>query len=418
MQHKFDGKDLLNLIKYAYKRAIYVNIRQHAANLTYTFILALVPLLSVSFAIYSAFPAFEKFEKQIQDFMFKYFLPSSVSNIQIEIMNFISATGSLTVFGVIFLLITSVMFLVTMSKSLNQIWRVKESSSLLIRFLVFWALITLLPILLGGGLSILPLLQGYISLTGYSLDFFYLTWLTPFIFEFLALLLLFAIVPNAAIRIRDIIVGAVFGAICLEVLKYIFKVYLVTSSFQTIYGAMALLPISLIWVFSLWLTVLYSANLVAALPEWRHKLYDMQNLKPIGSYSRFSTGILIMHKLWQNSKQGGEIDIKEINKDLHMPYWLLQDSLKVFEHKNWVKEVRQNKWLLCIDSREVSLFDVFVAFANEFDNVADTELQENIGDESKDFHKKWQKDSSFHKFVIRNKIKKQLKISLDSYFQD
>lgn len=366
-------------VVYIWNRGQMDSVRQWAASLTYTSLLAIVPLLSVSFAIFSAFPAFKNFKQAFQDYIFANFSPSEEMGLQIQsyFNSFVSATGTLPTVGVMFLAVSSVLLLLTINIAFNRIWHVRRTQSLIGRLLMFWSVLTIVPLLMGAGLSILPIIQNFVigvadEVVGHEQTASFMDGLLgsrfflPFIFEVLALLFLFMVVPNAAVAFKDAFWGAVGGAVALELLKSVFGLYLNNSNYTNIYGALALVPIFLLWVFTCWNIILFSAVAVASLPEWRAGMRDVKDIK-VDVYNQFDTALSVLYALWVKQQEGGRMMEAKIIKDYHLTPWLVYSVMPMLEEAGWVQKIGQSAWVLSKNLAYVKLFELFEMFLS--DNV-------------------------------------------------
>jgi len=242
-----------------------------ASSLSFTTLLALVPLTAVTVSVLSLFPLFSTWMGVIQDFIYNNFVPAASEAVRSHLTQFAGKTGQLTALGVVFLVITAVMLMATIEQAFNDIWRVANTRKLLHRFLAYWALLTLGPILIAASLSIttelisLPVfdrtLAGYL---GRLAD-----WMLPLLLETGAAMLLYTVVPNTPVRWRHSLAGAVFAVVLLELAKLLFAVSMkfVFATYKVIYGAIAVLPVFLIWIYISWLIVLLGAIVTAALTD-------------------------------------------------------------------------------------------------------------------------------------------------------
>lgn len=242
-----------------------------AQSLSYTTLLALVPFTTVAFAILSVFPVFEEWMATIQTFIYRHFVPASGDTVQYYLQQFSQKSAQLTAIGLLFLIVTALMLMETIEYTFNEIWRVQQKRKALYRFLTYWAILTLGPILLAVSLSLtsyvvsLPLFE---KTMGGSVRAFFLNSL-PFLFEVLAFTLLYLAVPNTHVRWRHALVGSVLTAVLFEMAKWGFAYFVVHfSSYQLVYGAIATLPVFLIWIYLSWMVVLLGAELVATAPVW------------------------------------------------------------------------------------------------------------------------------------------------------
>lgn len=242
-----------------------------AGALSFTTLLAIVPLTTVMVAVLSLFPVFGAWMNVIQDFIYSNFVPEAGEAVQKYLSQFAGKAGRLTAFGLVFLGVTSLMLMATIEQALNDIWRVENARKLTHRFLTYWALLTLGPILVAGSLALtstlfaLPFL-GRAEVTMYQ----FLDVALPLLLEFGAAVLLYTVVPNVAVRWRNAFVGAAFAAIMLEVAKNLFATFVkYFASYKILYGAIAVLPIFLIWIYISWVIILLGAIVAATLNDSR-----------------------------------------------------------------------------------------------------------------------------------------------------
>jgi len=248
---------------------------REASALSFSTILALVPLLAVVFSALSLFPIFETWSEDIQDFIYLNFLPQLGDQVRQYLEEFSANTGRLTLWGLIFLLVTSLTLLATIEDAFNEIWQVKKGRSIGTRILSYWAMLTLGPILIAASLSMSSYLlslsimqdQGLIS----SLRAQLLS-ILPFILELAAFVLFYLAVPNCDVRVKHALIGGLVAALLFELAKYGFTQYLLrVTSYQLIYGALAVLPVFLIWIYLSWLVVLVGAYITAAFGSYTDK---------------------------------------------------------------------------------------------------------------------------------------------------
>jgi len=244
---------------------------REASALSFSTILALVPLLAVVFSALSLFPIFETWSGEIQDFVYRNFLPALGEQVRQYLEEFSANTGQLTLWGLIFLLVTSLTLLATIEDAFNGIWQIKTGRPVGIRILVYWAMLTLGPILIAASLSMSSYLlsasilqePGIVT----SLKTQLLSFL-PFILELAAFVLFYLSVPNCEVKFKHALIGGLMAALLFELAKYGFAQYLLrVTTYQLIYGALAVLPVFLIWIYLSWLVVLIGAYITAALGD-------------------------------------------------------------------------------------------------------------------------------------------------------
>ena len=245
---------------------------QTAGSLTYTTLLSLVPLLTVALAVSTAFPVFDDTIGQLQLFLLENFLPDAgIDTIVDQITSFTQNAGRLTAIGLLFFFVTSVMMMMTVDVSLNRLFRVQRQRPMLQQVLMYWAVITLGPVLIGVSLSMSSFAVGaslgWLQL-GYIAD--WVLGVLPFVFTCAALTLLYGVVPYRAVKPRDALIGGIVAGIVFEVAKRAFAIYLTRfPTYTLIYGAFATIPIFLVWLYVSWVVVLAGATLTAMLPAYR-----------------------------------------------------------------------------------------------------------------------------------------------------
>ncbi|MDJ0956982.1 MAG: virulence factor BrkB family protein [Arenicellales bacterium] len=245
------------------------HVQMNAAALAFTTVLALVPAAAVTLSMLSIFPVFEEWSRELENFVYRNFVPAAGDVIQSQLEEFIGQTGRLTAFGLLFLLVSALLLLFTIEETLNKIWRVQDSRTIIQRILSYWAVLTLAPLLMGASLS----LTSYLVSTAFGngdiaqLRTVFLAVL-PFLFVVLAFVLLYMAVPNKRIKFKDALIGGVAAGLLFEITKRGFTWYISNfQSYEVIYGALSSIPIFLIWVYLSWLVVLIGAEITATLGE-------------------------------------------------------------------------------------------------------------------------------------------------------
>lgn len=234
-----------------------------AAALAYTLLLAIVPLMTVSLSLLSAFPVFQDVSKKIQDFVFSNFVAGSADIVQQHILSFTEAARHLSITGLFFLAITAVMMIFNMESDFNAIWQVKQRRHGASAFFIYLAVLTLFPLFVGLGIMIssdlgsLPFVREMIEalkLKPLLLHCF------PYLLTWSAFAGLYVTLPNCSVKIRHAVWGSLIAMIMFEWAKYGFSLYLANfPSYELLYGALAAIPIFLLWVYLMWLIILFGA---------------------------------------------------------------------------------------------------------------------------------------------------------------
>ena len=140
-------------------------VPQVAASMTFTTLLALVPVLTVMVVIASAFPVFDQWSGEFVSFINRTIVPQGADMVFDYINAFRDKATKLTAIGSVMLVVTSLMLIRTIDNAFNRIWRVNSQRPWMMQFLVYWALLTFGPLSLGVGLSVVI---GQVQLVGGS----------------------------------------------------------------------------------------------------------------------------------------------------------------------------------------------------------------------------------------------------------
>jgi len=324
---------------------------QSAASLTFTTLFAVVPLLTVTFVMLSAVPALKGVGEEIQRFILANFLPDSGEAVHEYLTAFTSQARQLTWIGVLFLLATAYTMLVSVEKAFNHIWRVRQPRRGVARFLLYWAVLSLGPLLLGAGfvastyVTSLSLLSGPDALIGAKP----LLRITPIFSSVAAFTLFYAVVPNTRVPLRYALIGGLFAAALFEIAKALFGFYVrMFPGYQLIYGAFATVPLFLLWIYLSWLIVLFGAELVCNLPRSQH--WRRRKLP------RLLVLLGVLRQFYLAQQTGERLSLRK----LHTRGWPLPEDewdelLDFLESTRLVCASSNGGWLLCRDISQYSL---------------------------------------------------------------
>ena len=242
-----------------------------ASSLTFTTTIALVPLIAVALAVFTAFPMFAKFQDVLQKWLVESLVPDYIARQVLGYLNqFAGKASKLGVAGLAVLLASALALIFTIDRTLNSIWRVRTRRPFGQRVLIYWAAITLGPVLLGASLSMtsyaLSASKGLVGTipggVGFLLDLF------QFLLVAGGMAAMFHYVPNTFVRWGHAWMGGLFVSSCMEVAKKLLALYLSqVPTYSAVYGAFATLPILLVWIYMAWVIVLLGAALTAYMPS-------------------------------------------------------------------------------------------------------------------------------------------------------
>ena len=243
-----------------------------AGALSFTTIMAIVPLTAVMLSVLSLFPVFNTWMGLIQEFVYANFVPAAGDVVRKYLTQFAAQAGRLTAVGLVFLFVTSIMLMATIEEVFNDIWRIEITRRWVHRFLAYWAFLTLGPILLAASLVLATKLftaLPFAAATETTLLNELFDVALPVMLKFAAALLLYMVVPNTSVDWRHALAGAGFAVVMLEIARVLFaeSMRFFISSYKIVYGAVAALPIFLLWIYISWTIVLVGAIVTAVLGE-------------------------------------------------------------------------------------------------------------------------------------------------------
>ena len=301
---RFSGKSRLLFYKdaflYALSRLMRDNLTQAASSLTFTTVLAIVPLLAVILSLFTAFPLFTDFKASLDAFLTNNLMPPAMSeNIMGYLNTFAQQASRLTAIGVGFLIVTSIMLMMTIDEALNKIWHIRRQRPISQRILVYWAILSLGPVMLGASLWATAYLaqEKFGLVDDLSLISSILVPMIPILMSVLGFTLLYFVAPNRKIALKDALIGGSTTAILLEIMKVGFTFYISRfPSYTLIYGAFATIPLFLLWIYLSWLVILFGASVAAIAPQIRLGSFHYNTLPG----TRFMTAIRVLRLLHAN----------------------------------------------------------------------------------------------------------------------
>jgi membrane protein len=274
-----------------------------ASSLTFTTLIALVPLVTVMLAVFSAFPMFASFQTALEKYFLQALVPDGIAKpVLSALTQFAAKAARLGGVGLGILVITALALMLTIDRALNAIWRVRRPRPIAKRVLIYWGGLTLGPLLLGISLSltswVLTASQGIVGTLPGGVAM--LLNVVEFTLLALAMAALYHYVPHTHVRWRHALAGGVFVAIGIEVAKRLLAWYVGSMpTISAVYGAFAAVPILLLWIYVGWLIVLWGAVIAAYAPSLSMRIARMPTapghrfalaLSVIGALSRAKSG--------------------------------------------------------------------------------------------------------------------------------
>ena len=332
-------------------------VPQAASSMTFTTLLALVPVLTVMVAVASIFPVFDRWSDSFVAFVNQTIVPQGADMVFDYINAFRDQAGKLTAIGSVMLVVTSLMLIRTIDNAFNRIWRVNSQRPWMMQFLVYWALLTFGPLSLGVGISFMV---GSVQESALASSQWMGVLRTAGTLFFVTLLLwgLYRFVPNRFVPARQAFVGALITAFCLETARFLFAWYMGNfDGYRSIYGAFAAVPFFLLWLNLLWTLVLGGAVLTSSLSYWQGEAFR----RGFDSRGRFDDVLKILLLLDAAQKEGKALPVQEFRRHINMGYDELGELLEKLARHGYVYAGKQG-WVLKTGAESIELAELFKLF--------------------------------------------------------
>jgi len=268
---------IIHFTRYFLGRLWREQLHVSAGYLSYVTLMSLIPLLVVMLSTMTAFPIFSEIKVSIESFVYENFLPATGDAVRLHITGFVDNATKMSAIALIFLFVLALLLISAIDKTLNRLWQIKTKRRFITSLSVYWLVLTLGPILVGASIATTSYIVSLVSLNEYDLfglsDLF--VRLLPLLSSIGAFLILYLIVPNKVVPFKCALGGALVAGILFEVAKAAFAQYITQlPTYETIYGALAGVPILFLWVYLSWLVVLFGALFTLALENFQPKNCD------------------------------------------------------------------------------------------------------------------------------------------------
>ena len=334
-------------------------VPQAAASMTFTTLLALVPVLTVMVAVASIFPVFDRWSDSFVSFVNQTIVPQGADMVFDYIDAFRDQANRLTAIGSVMLVVTSLMLIRTIDNAFNHIWRVNTQRPWMMQFLVYWALLTFGPLSLGVGISFMVgSVQDSVLSSGAQQWTDALKTAARLAFMTVLLWGLYRFVPNRFVPARQAFVGALITAFCLETARFLFAWYMGNfDGYRSIYGAFAAVPFFLLWLNLLWTLLLGGAVLTSSLSYWQGEAFR----RGFDSRGRFDDVLKILLLLDAAQKEGRTLSVQEFRRHINMGYDELGELLEKLARYGYIYSGRQG-WVLKTGADSIELSELFKLF--------------------------------------------------------
>ncbi len=314
-----------------------------ASSLTFTTMIALVPMMTVLLAVLTAFPMFAKLQVQVQQWLVASLIPDNIARQVLGYLTqFAGKASRLGGVGLVVLVLTALALVLTIDRTFNNIWRVRRARPISQRVLVYWAVVTLGPLLLAGSISLssyaLSASKGMVGSLPGGVEFL-LSTLHFFVFAS-AVAALYRYVPNTQVRWAHAFSGGLFVTVGLEVAKSVLVAYLdAVPTYSAVYGAFATLPILLVWIYTAWVIVLLGAVIAAYLPSLLAGIARDADSVPGGAFVLALDVLRRLRAARESSRRG--LTQQELSESMRVDALQLETVIDALVRLDWVARLQE-----------------------------------------------------------------------------
>ena len=315
-----------------------------ASALTFSTLLALIPLLVIVFTFFSLLGGADWVDTNIRPLIFNLLATGSGEKLSQSLSDFVrnARLGTIGSLGFIFMIVTALALLNTIESAFNQVWSIAESRSLLKKLRDYWSAMTIAPILivvslfLTTSLGKIPLVHTILEQS--AVDYL-LTSVTPLLLQWLAFYLFFLMIPNTMVRASSAAIGSLVGSVLWEIAKAGYLSYIANAvKYNVIYGSLAFLPIFMIWIYLTWVVILVGVEISYA----HQNFVSLRGQKrKIGlSYSqRELAGLMVMVEVARRFIDGEDpTTVYELSHRLKLPAEHLRTVIQHFRDRKLLSD--------------------------------------------------------------------------------
>lgn len=361
MMRRFNRDRTINFSRFIWQRFVDDKCFETAGALSYTTLVSLVPLTVAVFAMFSAFPVFQPARDTLIDFVFNNFVPSTGEAVQSTMMGFAANASKLTGISILVMLFSALAMMISIEDRLNRIWRVHQPRGWGSRLLLYWAALTLGPILVVGGIAVTsyvtaaPLLHSAADQFGAVAQSLLAT--LPFVVTLCTLWLMYIVIPNCKVSHRDAAIGAVLGAVLFEIARWGFGQFVQhAQTYQQIYGVLAAIPIFLLWIYLSWVIVILAASIAASASAFEYHA-PTQTL-PEGA--EFLGLLVVLRHFVEAQRRGASVDPADVRaREPYLRTSLVSAYFDDLQEADLIRRGEGGGWLLCRSLDNTDLLRVY-----------------------------------------------------------
>jgi membrane protein len=351
-----------NFIVLVYRRFKEERCFQLCGSLTFTTMLALVPLVTIMATVMTAFPVFDSIVEPLRAYAASNLVPAGSSRlVTVYMQQFAENAARLTALGIVLLGVSAIMLMLTIDRAFNTIWRVKRPRSLIQRVLIYWSVLTIGPMLIGGSLSLTSWLVSQSLGLGRQAPILVVALLKlgPLVLTSIAFGFLYRTVPNRQVTVLDAVVGGIIAAFAFEGMKTGFGHFVANfANYNVVYGTFASLPILLVWIYLSWVVIVFAAVITAVLPYWRSGGVLLKHAPG----AHFVAALEILKLLYRAYLDGYVLNLQQLRTALKLSWEDAEAILDKLVEAGWVAKLQGNGWVIARDAAGIPLKAIFRLF--------------------------------------------------------
>lgn len=355
--------DVFGFLRFVLRRWSEDRCPQIAGSLTFTTLLAIVPVFAIVVVVLSSLPIFEEVMIRLKIFLLLNLVPEIAGKIITVYMGqFAEAAGKLTLLSLAALLVTALAMLSTVDSSLNTIWRVRRMRPLWLSLIAYLFLLLIGPLLIGISVTattyLYTLSTGIERLPDEAQPVLLHT--VPILMSATMFILVYRVVPYRHVPWRHAILGGALAAVLFEAMKALFAAYIRSvPGANLVYGTFAAIPVFLLWMYLSWLVVLFGAEFTACAGFWRHRLWK----RAATPGRRFRDALEVGRRL--AAAKGQAVSFETLRVECAVPAEELEDTLAHLEKRGVIRRERTASFVLVKSPEEVTLGDFWSASVSD-----------------------------------------------------
>lgn len=363
-----DVQHLQNLVRLIAARFSQDHCAQMAATLTFTTLLSVVPIVTIFLTVFSAFPAFADIAEALRKFLAADMIPETGGRlVSFYLTQFSESAPRLTALSFLMLVVTAVLLVISIDRALSAIWHVSRPRPLMQRVLIYWLVLTLGPLLIGGSLSLtswmVAVSVGYaapISAPGVvALK------VMPLLLTAPAFTFLFRVVPNRYVPMRHAVIGGIVSAFAFESMNSFFALYMAhLPSYTLVNTLFATIPVFLLWVYLSWISVLLGAVVASSLSHWRTT--DRQQPDPM---AHLYYALCMLRMMNKGLRSGSVQTLPVFCEKLRVGFDVLEQILAKLQRANVVSKLAGQGWGMVREPELVKLKELHRLFVFDPDAI-------------------------------------------------